>query len=161
MKRGLVFGLVFFLMGCANLSTYVKPQAPWDSIQRVAVLPFVIPSENPTRRQMVTQMFAMELRRSGLVEVTEVPLGALPGSVPSLEEVAKGYQVDAVFSGSVDYTQGTVVHVWLHDAATKEILWSGTYLVGVGSEFFSVRTPQQQLQRSIRRLILEFSRNRV
>lgn len=146
--------------GCASMTTYVKPEAPWGSIHRVAVLPFATPSENPTRRQLITQLFATELRRSGLTEVAEVPITGPMGLSPTVEEVAKNFQVDAVFSGSMDDTQGTLLHVWLQDAATKEILWSGTYLVGVGSEFFSLKTQQQQLQRAITRLVSQFTKIR-
>lgn len=150
-----------FLFGCGSVSTYVKPEAPWGSIQRIAVVPFMTPFENPARRQLLTQLFATELRRSGLTEVVEVPLSGPMGPTPNLEEIAKSFQVDGVFFGAVDESQGTVIHVWLHDAATKEILWSGTYLVGVGPEFFSLRTQQQQFQKSIRRLVNEFAKSRT
>ena len=153
-----VMGMV---AGCGStISTYAKPDAPWGSVQKVAVLPFSLPSENPTRRLLVTQLFAQELRNSGLSEVVEVPLESPIGGVPSLQEVAKKYQVDAVFSGSVDDSQGTVVHVRLHDAATSEVLWSGTYLLGVGPEFFSLRTQQQQFQKSLHRIASEISKAR-
>jgi TolB-like protein len=142
------------------MSTYTKPQAPWATIEKVAVTPFSLPSENPTRRLLVTQLFAEELRKTG-TEVIEVPLASPTGGVPTLPEIAQKYQVDAVFSGSVDDAQGTVVHVRLHDTATSEILWSGTYLLGVGPEFFSIRTQQQQFQKSIRRLLQNFSDERA
>ena len=146
--------------GCGSqMSTYTRPQAPWATIQKVAVTPFSLPSENPTRRLLITQLFSEELRKTG-IEVIEIPLAGPTGGVPTLEEIAKKYQVDAVFSGSVDDSQGTVVHVRLHDAATSEVLWSGTYLLGVGPEFFSIRTQQQQFEKSIRRLLQNFSDQR-
>ncbi len=157
----LLAAVVGMVAGCGStISTYSRPNAPGGSVQKVAVLPFSLPSENPTRRQLVTQLFAEELRRIGLVEVVEVPLDSPIGGVPSLQEVAKKYQVDAVFSGSVDDSQGTVVHVRLHDAATGEVLWSGTYLLGVGPEFFSLRTQQQQFQKSLHRIATEISNAR-
>ncbi len=150
------------LAGCGSrLTSYAKPEAPWTSIQRVAVLPFTTPSENPTRRQLVTQLFSEELRRIGMTEVVEVPLTSPIGGVPSLEEVSRSYAVDGIFSGSVDDSQGTVVHVRLHDAATREVLWSGTFSLGVGPEFFSLRTQQQQFQRSLQRLLRDFSKRRA
>ncbi|MBI3317994.1 MAG: hypothetical protein HYZ90_02440 [Candidatus Omnitrophica bacterium] len=158
---GAVGVIAFVLSGCGStMTTYTKPEAPWGTIQRVAVMPFTLPSDNPTRRQLVTQLFTEELRRIGMPEVVEVPLSGPTGGVPKFEEVATQYQVDAIFSGSVDDTQGTVVHVRLHDAATKEILWSGTYALGVGPEFFSLRTQQQQFQRSLQRLAGAISKER-
>ena len=151
-----------FVTGCGSrLTTYTKSDAPWGSIQKVAVLPFTTPSENPIRRQLITQLFSEELRRIGMTEVVEVPLASPIGGVPSLEEVTRTYQVDGVFSGSVDDSQGTVVHIRLQDAATREILWSGTYSLGVGPEFFSLRTQQQQFQGSLQRLTREFSKKRT
>lgn len=164
MRKGdliLSCALMALLSGCGSqMSTYVKPQAPWATIEKVAVTPFSLPSENPTRRLLITQLFAEELRKTG-TEVIEVPLASPTGGVPTLQEIAQKYEVDAVFSGSVDDAQGTVVHVRLHDTATSEILWSGTYLLGVGPEFFSIRTQQQQFQKSIRRLLQNFSDERA
>jgi len=157
-----VLGLVGVLVtGCGSrLTTYTKPDAPWGAIEKVAVLPFALPSENPVRRQLVTELFAEELRRAGIQEVVEVPLLSPVGGVPTLKELSKNYQVDAVFSGSIDDSQGTVVHIRLHDAATGEVLWSGTYLLGVGPEFFSLKTQQQQFQRSVQRMVREFNKDR-
>lgn len=161
--RGIVavMGVGFLFAGCGtSITSYVKPDAPWRSIQRVAILPFTTPSENPVRRELVTQLFAEELRRIGMTEVVEVPLLSPVGGLPSVQEVGREYQVDGVFSGSVDDTAGTVIHVRLHDAATGEILWSGTALLGVSAEFFSLRTQQQQFQRSFRRIVGEFAKRK-
>ena len=71
----------FLASGCgASMTTYAKPEAPWGVVKRVAVLPFAIPSENPVDRSLTTQLFAEELRKSGRVEVTEVPLESPVGS---------------------------------------------------------------------------------
>ena len=155
---GVVFvGLV--LSGCGtSLTTYVKPEASWETIQKTAVLPFTIPSENVIRRQSVTQLFTAELRRVGLNDVIEVPLKNPMGELPSPEAAGKEYQVDAVFSGSIDEAQGVVIHIRLIDVATSEILWSATDLLGVGSEFFSLKTQQQQIQKRFRRMARDFSK---
>lgn len=146
------------LAGCgASVVNYVKPQAPWGTIQRLAVLPFTLPSENPVRREQVTQLFAAELRRAYPGEVVEVPLTSQAGLVQSVEEAAQSTQSDAVFSGSVDETHGTTVQINLHDAATGELLWSGSYLLGAGAEFFTLRTQQQKYQIAFRRLVRDFS----
>ena len=158
---GAVALLALFMAGCASVNFYSKPDAPWATIQKIAVLPLTTPSENPVRRQLVSQLFATELRRVGITEVVEVPLTNPLGRPQGVEEVAKAYQVDAIFSGSVDETQGTVVHIRLQDGATEEILWSSTYLLGVSAEFFSLRTQQQQFQRAFRRIASEFARHRV
>lgn len=154
-ERLLAVFLAALISGCGTVSTYSKVGAPWGSIQRVAVLPFSTPTENPVRRQLVTQLFAEELRKIGISDVVEVPLSGPVGGAPSIQEVAQQYQVDGVFSGSVDETQGTVVHVRLQDAATAEVIWSGTALLGVAGEFFSLRTQQQQVQRQFKRLAKE------
>ena len=158
-----MLGLVILLAaGCgATMKTYVNPSAPWEVVQRVAVLPFTTPSENPIRRQLITQLFSGELRRSTRLDVVEVPLSSPVGSAPSLGQVGKEYGVDAVFSGSVDETHGTVVHIRLQDAATGEMLWSGTYLLGVRAEFFSLKTQQQQFQRAFTILINELIDNSI
>ena len=153
----LLLGLIGFIAtGCgATIKTYVKPDAPWEVVQKVAVVPFSTPSENPVRRELVTQLFAGELRRAGWVEVIEVPLSSPVGGAPSITKIAQEYGVDAVVSGSVDETHGTVVHVRFQDAATEEMLWSGTYLLGVRAEFFSLATQQQQFQKAFARLVNE------
>ncbi len=164
MRRPLMGGVLAFvgllLSGCgSSLTTYVKPDAPWATIQKTAVLPFTLPSENAVHRQSVTQLFTAELRRIGFTDVVDVPLR--PTAIEPLNPgaIAKEYQVDAVFAGSVDdSSQGTVIHVRLIDAATGEILWSATDLLGIGSEYFSVKTVQQQLQRRFRRMARKFSR---
>ncbi len=149
--------------GCgSSVSFYSRPEAPWGTIQRVAVLPFTIPSESPARRQLITQLFTEELRRAGFTDLVELPLtDPRGGGPPNFEEIAKTFSVDAVFTGSVDDSQGTVIHLQLNDAATKDLLWSGTYLLGVGPEFFSLRTQQQQFQRSLKRMAREFATHRA
>ena len=146
--------------GCTAMSTYTKPDAPWRTIQKVAVLPFSLALDNSARQQLVTQLFAEQLRKTGLFEVTEVPPPNPAVVPPTLQEIAKQYEVDGVFTGSVDDSQGTIVHIQLHDPATQEILWSGTYSMGVGSEFFSLRTQEQQFERSIRKIVHQLSRRR-
>ena len=142
------------------MKSYAKPEAPWGVIQRFGLLPFVTPSENQTRRKMVTQIFAEELRRAGFAEVTEIPPPSpLAGHVRP-EEIARAHQVDAVFSGSVDETLGTVVHVQLNDGATGDILWSGTYFLGMGTEFFNIRSQQQQFQRAFEKLVTDLNEQR-
>ena len=146
--------------GCAVMSTYTKPDAPWRTIQKVAVMPFSMALDNATRQQMVTQLFAEQLRKTGLFEVVEVPTPNPSLVPPTLQEIAKQYEVDGVFTGSVDDSQGTIVHIQLHDPATQEILWSGTYSLGVGSEFFSLHTQEQHFQQSIRKIVRELSRKK-
>lgn len=152
--------LVFLVTGCwggVTLKSYVKDEAPWDLIQRIGVLPFETPSESPGRRSLITHLFSEELRNAGLSEVIEVPLSSPLGGAPDLAKVGREYQVDAVFSGSIDETHGTVVHVRLLDAATSDVLWSGTYLLGVRAEFFSLKTQQQQFQRAFAQLVRKFT----
>lgn len=146
--------------GCASSANYyTNPETQWTAIQRVGIMPFTLAFDNPVRRQVVTQLFAEELRRTRVVEVVEVPEedSSRAVSVPTLEEVAAKYQVDAIFTGAVDDSQGAVVHVQLHDPATKDIVWSGTYSLSVGAEYFSLRTQQQQFQKSIRKLVRQFA----
>lgn len=157
--RFLTLGCLLFLTsGCGSqLKTYVKQQAPWSVIQRVAVLPFATPTEDPVRRELVTQLFTEELRRAGITEVVEVPLSSPVGGAPQITQVARDYQVDAVFTGAVDETHGTVVHVRLQDGATEEMLWSGTYILGMRAEFFTLTTQQQKFQRAFEKLVDEFA----
>ena len=148
--RAIALGLVVGLAsGCgATLKSYVKPEAPWSSLKRFAVVPFNLPSENPVQRQLVTQIFSQELRRSGFSELTEVPLESPVGtSIVDLKAIGKNFGVDGVFSGSVDDSHGTVLHVRLQDAATEEILWSASYTFGPWAEYFSPRPSQQKFQR--------------
>lgn len=159
--RSVVGGLLLFsFAGCSGttIKSYVKQDGPWDVIQRVAVLPFETPTENVTRRNLVTHIFTQELRNAGVPEVIEVPLSDPMGMVPDLKEVASQYEVDAVFFGSIDETYGTVVHVRLLDAATSDVLWSATYLLGARAEFFSMKTTEQRYQRAFARLIQKFVR---
>lgn len=145
--------------GGAMLKSYSKSDAPWGVIGRVAVLPFELPSENPVQRQLVGNLFAEELRRSWPREITEVPLSSPIGSgLMDVKQIGKQYRVDAVFSGSIDDSQGTVVHVRLQDAATEDLLWSGTYTLGGRAEFLSMSTQQQQFQRAFRMLVRRFIR---
>ncbi len=149
-----------FLSGCVSSANYyTNPEAQWATIQRVGVSPFVLAFDNPVRRQVVTQLFTEELRKTRVVEVVEIPADnpEMTPVPPTMQQLAAKYQVDAVFTGAVDDSQGAVVHVQLHDPATQDILWSGTYSLGVGAEFFSVRTQQQQFQRSIRKLARQFA----
>ena len=162
--RFLVSGLVligFLSSGCgASLSSYVKPEAPWGVIRRVAVLPFTLPSENPAQRELSTKLFCEELRKTGRVEVVEVPLSNPLGSgVWDVRQVGKQFQADAVMSGDVDDTLGLAMHLQVHDVATEELLWSGTYILGARSEFFSFKTPQQKFQRGFRWLARRFASN--
>lgn len=143
-----------WLSGCGvSVSSYVKPEAPWGSVRRMAILPFNVPSENPMQRQLLTELFAQELRKAGVTEVAEVPLTNPAGNVAwDLKVIGRQYQADAVISGSVDETLGTVLHVRVQDAATEDLLWSGTYLMGTRAELFSLRTQQQQIQRGLKAL---------
>lgn len=151
-----LFGLT--ASGCSvPISSYVKPEAPWGIIKKVAVLPFQLPSENPVQRQLATELFSEELRKAGVVEVIDIPLSSPVGSgVEEITDVGKNYKVDAVVTGSVDETHGTVIHVRVHDVATEDLLWSGTYLLGARAEFFSLNTQQQQFQRGFRKLVEQF-----
>lgn len=151
--------VVSLAAGCggATVKSYNKKDAPWGVIQHVAVLPFEIPSENPVQRQLVGNLFSEELRRRWSAEITEVPLSSPVGSgLLSTRQVGRQYKVDAVFSGSIDDTHGTVVHVRLQDAATEDLLWSGTYTLGGRAEFFSFSTQQQQFQKAFRVLVGRF-----
>lgn len=151
-----LFGTV--ASGCGvSVSSYVKPEAPWSVIKKVAVLPFQLPSENPVQRQLATELFSEELRKAGVVEVVDIPLSSPVGSgVEEIAGVGKNYHVDAVVTGSVDETQGTVIHIRVHDVTTEDLLWSGTYLLGARAEFFSLNTQQQQFQRGFRKLVGQF-----
>lgn len=158
--RAILLGLIVALAsGCgATLKSYVKPEAPWGSLNRFAVVPFNLPSENPVQRQLVTQIFSEELRRAGFSELSEVPLESPVGtSIVDLKAIGRNYGVDGVFSGSVDDTSGTVVHVRLQDVATEELVWSGTYTLGTRPEFFSLKTQQQHFQRAFQRLVGDLS----
>lgn len=141
--------------GCGvSMTSYVKPEAPWSLIKRVAVLPFQLPSENPVQRQLVTELFSEELRRASVAEVVDVPLSNPVGSgAGDIRQVAKEYKADAVITGAIDETQGTVIHLRVHDIATEDLLWSGTYLLGARAEFFSFSTQQQQFKRGFKRLV--------
>ena len=146
------------LAGCGpSLTSYVKPEAPWAAIKRVAVSPFNLPSENPVDRKLITDLFSEELRRTGKVEVVEVPLNSPAGSgVADIQQVARQYKVDALFSGSLDDSRGTAIHVRCEDVATQELLWSGTYLLGSRGEFFSLQTQPQKVQRAFKHLLNRF-----
>lgn len=156
-KLGMALALVSMvsMAGCgATVSSYVKPNAPWSLIKRVAVLPFQLPSENPVQRQLATELFSEELRRASVAEVVDVPLSSpIGGGVEDIREVGKEYKVDAVVTGSIDETQGTVIHVRVNDVATDDLLWSGTYLLGARAEFFSFKTQQQKIKRAFERLV--------
>ena len=160
-KRTQVLWLLITLLtaGCggASVKSYHKSDAAWATIQHVAVLPFELPSENPVQRQLIGNLFAEELRRRWPAEITEIPLSSPVGSgLMDVRQVGKQHRVDAVFSGSIDDTHGTVVHVRLQDAATEDLLWSGTFTLGVRAEFFSFATQQQQFQRAFRALVRRF-----
>lgn len=154
----MVAGVMSMAAGCgASVSSYVKPGASWSVIKRVAILPFQLPSENPVQRQLVTELFSEELHRASVAEVVDVPLSSPMGSgLEDLRQVAKGYKVDAVITGSIDETHGTVIHVQVQDAATDDLLWSGTYLLGIQAEFLSFRTQQQQFKRGFERLVKQW-----
>ncbi len=141
------------------MTSYVKPEAPWGAVKRVAILPFNVPSENPMQRQLLTELFTQELRSVGVRDVAEVPLTNPAGNVAwDLKAIARQYQADAIVSGSVDETLGTVIHVRVQDAATEDLLWSGTVLMGTRAEFFSLRTQQQQLQKGLKALAKRLAR---
>ncbi len=161
-NRSLIAGLAligFLSSGCgASLSSYIKPGAPWGVVRRVAVLPFNLPSENPAQRELTTKLFCEELRKTGRVEVTEVPLASPLGSgVWDLKQIGKEFQADAVITGSVDDTLGLAMHMQVHDVATEELLWSGTYILGARAEFFSFKIQQQKFQRGFRWLANKFA----
>ena len=160
--RVLVAGLAligFLTSGCGpSVSSYIKPEAPWGVVKRVAVLPFTLPSENPTQRELATKLFAEELRKTNRVEVVEIPLSSPLGSgVWDVKQIGKQFQADAVLSGSVDDTLGLAMHLQVHDVATEELLWSGTYILGARAEFFSFRIQQQKFQRGFRWLAQKFA----
>ena len=158
LRAGLVALAGFLLAGCGpSLTSYVKPDAPWTVIKRVAVAPFNLPSENPVDRKLMTDLFSEELRRTGRLEVVEVPLNSPAGSgVADIQQVARQYKVDALFSGSLDDSRGTAIHVRCEDVATQELLWSGTYLLGSRGEFFSLQTQPQKVQRAFKHLLNRF-----
>ena len=160
-RQALLLGLAlagFLASGCSSATTYVKPEAPWGAIKRVAVLPFSIPSENPVDRTLTTQLFAEELRKSGRVEVVEIPLESpLYSGVWDLKRIGKEYQADAVVSGSVDDTREFVIHMQVQDVATEDLLWSGTHLLGIRAQVFSFKTQQQKLRRGLRWLVNRFA----
>ena len=144
--------------GCGvSVSSYVKSETPWSAIKKVAVLPFQLPSENPVQREMATNLFSETLRKAGVVEVVDVPINSPVGSgMEAVTQVGREYKVDAVITGSVDETHGTVIHVRVLDVATQDLLWSGTYLLGTRAEFLSFSTQQQQFQRGFRKLVGQF-----
>ena len=160
-NRVLVSGLAligFLSSGCgASVTSYIKPEAPWGVIRRVAILPFVLPSENPAQRELATKLFAEQLRKTARWEVVEVPLSSPLGGVWDIKQVGKAYQADAVISGDVDDTLGLAMHMQVHDVATEELLWSGTYILGARSEFFSFKIQQQKFQRGFQWLADKFA----
>ena len=151
--------MAFLMSGCgASLTSYVKQEAPWAAIKRIAVLPFNLPSENPVQKELASHLFSQELRSSTEIEIVEVPLNnPLVSEQLDIKKVGSQFQADAVLSGAVDETHGTVIHVRIQDAATEDLLWSGTYVLGTRAEFFSLRTQQQQFQRGFKRLVEQFS----
>ena len=159
----LLAGFVVFLSaGCGTtVKTYTRAEAPWAGIQRYAIVPFNLPSENPVERQLITQLFATELHRHGFTELVEIPLdNPLALTSANVKQVGRDYGVDAVFIGSVDEMRGTVVHVRLQDAATEDVLWSGTYTLGTRAEYFSFKTQQQRFQRAFEKLVSELTEAR-
>ena len=156
---GLVLSVVPLLAGCgSSMTNYVKREAPWSLIKRVAVTPLTLPSENPAQRELMTGIFAEELRNLGWMEVVEVPLEDVlePGAL-SVQELGRKHKVDAVFMGSLDDSQGPAVHLRLLDAATEDLLWSGTFLLGTASDFLSLRTHQQRYKIAFRKLLAQFA----
>ena len=152
--------MAFSTSGCgASLSSYVKPEAPWGAIKRIAVLPFNLPTENPMQRELFTHLFSQDLRNLTSIEVVEVPLQNSPmeTGLSNIQQVGKQYQADAVLSGEVDETHGTVIHVRVQDAATEDLLWSGTFILGTRAEFFTVRTQQQQFEKGFEALADRFA----
>lgn len=156
---GLVLAVVPLLAGCgSSMTSYVKREAPWTLIQRVALTPLSLPSENPVQRRLMTGVFSEELRRLEWAEVVEVPLEDVlePGAL-GLKDLGRKHQADAVFSSSIDDAQGSVLHLRLSDAATEDLLWSGTFLLGSGAEFWSFRTHQQRYKIAFRKLLKRFA----
>ncbi len=153
-----LIGISLFLVGCGTaMTSYLKQDGAWSAVQRVAVLPFNVPSENPVQRELITELFSQELRKTGTVEVIEIPLNSPVGSgLMDIKQVGKEYKVDAILVGSIDDTRGTVIHLNVQDVATEEVLWSGTYMLGGRAEFFSFTTQQQQFQKGFRRLCERF-----
>lgn len=150
----------FLSSGCGvAVSSYIKPEAPWGVVRRVAVLPFTLLSENPVQRELATKLFCEQLRKTGRMEVVEVPLSSPLGlGVWDVKQVGKEFQADAVITGSVvDDTLGLAMHMQVYDAATEEILWSGTYIHGARYAFFSFKLQQQKLHRGFRWLANKFA----
>jgi TolB-like protein len=157
----IVLSAGLLLSGCgASITNYARPQTAWDTIARAAVLPIETPSENLIRRQQITQLFATELRRIELEDVIEVHSTSPLGILPNTEEVGQVYSVDAVFSGSVDESEGLSIQIKLHDVATGELIWSTSYLSKSGLGLFSSKTPRQRLQRAFRQIAQHFRRQR-
>lgn len=140
--------------GCASVSTYTKPGAPWAAIKRVGIFPFATPFEDKVRRQWATSLFVKELQRLNwfdVVELSDLPPSAKAPDYPSL---ARAAGVDAFFQGTVEDLAEIFADLKLIDAATGETLWSTRYHRGAGLEFsLRYHTPQQQLQRIYRVLL--------
>lgn len=148
--------------GCASVSTYTKPGAPWATIKKVGVFPLATSFEDRARQQWATELFVRELRRLDRFEVVELtPPPASPAS-PDLPSAARAAAVDAFFRGTVEDMTEIFADLELVDAATGEILWSTRYHRGVGPDL-SVRfhTPQQQIQRIYRVVLRRLNRNLI
>jgi len=140
--------------GCASVSTYTKPEAPWAAIKKVAVFPFATPFEDKVRREWATSLFVKELQRLGWFEVVELPDPPPSAKAPDYPALARAVGVDAFFQGTVEDMAEIFADLKLIDAATGETLWSTRYHRGAGLEFsFRYHTPQQQLQRIYRVLL--------
>lgn len=140
--------------GCASVSTYTKPDAPWAAVKRVGIFPFTTPFEDSVRRQWATALFVKELQRLEWFEAAELADPAPSPKAPDYSALARTAGVDAYFLGTVEDMAELFADLKLVDAATGETLWSTRYHRGAGLEL-SIRyhTPQQQLQRIYRVLL--------
>ncbi|MBI3333651.1 MAG: hypothetical protein HYZ93_06130 [Candidatus Omnitrophica bacterium] len=148
------------MAGCASVSTYTKPEAPWATIKKVGVFPLETSFEDRVRRQWATELFMTELKRLNRFEVVE--LTPPPPSPAALDpsSVARVAGVDAYFRGTVEEMTEIFADLELVDAATGETLWSSRYHRGAGPDLsMRFHTPQQQLQRIYRIVLHRLSQN--
>ena len=163
MRRWFLLTLVaggLFVGGCASGTSYLKPGAPWKTIQKVGVFPFAAPYEDRVRREWYTQVFVTELRRTKRFEVVELPPPPVSVGLPDYGAVAHKEEVDAYIVATVEDLAEIFADVKLVDAATGETLWSIRYNRGGGLELsFRFQTSQQQLQRIYRIIVRKLLRD--
>ncbi len=147
---GTIWALVLSmaLTGCASRSTtFLSPQADFDLIERVAILPLENLTKEPMAGEKVRQLLLIEMLSSGAVEIVDVgevsravrALGMAQPASPSTEEVKKlGAEmgVQALLAGSVqDFAQGSsggvsstsVALVFrLIETETGQVIWSSS-----------------------------------